>query len=225
MTKSSNEILIELVAMADRFDHAGDFDKATKIDSTIKSMAKGRGRPSAPMKGLDEDVKEALVKFLHNVSKRLKASQDDLQELFRRMRYFDQSDSLKPLGLDKAMKDMAETQSCIDSAKERLYSMTFGGGKGGLSKLLEKLEDAGESAGESADDMPNHKPAEFFDSRQPVDDMAKDEPELESIEPKDESESKEEVSPEERDEETEALEEFWKNYEQLESFEDDEETE
>ena len=205
MTKSPNEILVELVAMADRFDQAGDFDKAAKVDTAIKSFA--RGRPKAPMKGLDEDVKEALVKFLHSVSKRLKASQDDLEELFRRLRYFDQADAIKPLGLEKALKDMADTQSCVDGAKERLYSMTFGGGKGGLNKLLEKLE----GGGESADDMPNHKPTEFFDSRQPADDLAKDEPELE-----------EEASPEELSDEKEALEEFWKTYEDLESFEDEE---
>jgi hypothetical protein len=173
------------------------------------------------MKGLDEDVKEGLVKFLHSVSKRLKASQDDLQELFRRMRYFDQSDFLKPLGLDKAMRDMQDTQSCVDSAKERLYSMTFGGGRGGLNKLLEKLE----APGDSADDMPDHKPAEFFDSRQPADDLVKNEneTELDTVEPKDETEPKEESSSlEELGEEKEALEEFWKNYEELESFEDEE---
>lgn len=206
MTKSTDEILVELVAMADRFDQSGDFDKAAKVDATIKSFA--RGRPKAPLKGLDEDVKEALVKFLHSVSKRLKASQDDLEELFRRLRYFDQADAIKPLGLEKALKDMADTQSCVDGAKERLYSMTFGGGKGGMAKLLEKLE----SGGESADDMPNHKPNEFFDSRQLADDFAKDEAKPEAEEP-----TSEELSDEE-----EALEEFWKNYEELESFEDEE---
>lgn len=202
MTKLSDKIISELVTLADDFDQSGQFNMAAKVDDTIKSFA--RGRPKAPLKGLDDDVKESLITFLHNAGKRLKASQGDLQELFRRLRYFDQAESIKPLGLEKALKDMGDTQACIDTAKEKLYGMTFGGGKAGMGKLLDKLDDGGDNL----DDAPAHSPLDFFDSRQ-----GGEEPAQEPVE--------EEPSSEEKEEEEEALTEFWKHYDELEAFEDD----
>lgn len=133
------EIINTLIKMADGFDASGDFEKAARVDDTIKSIARGRP-PKAPLKSLDDNVKKSLVKFLHNVGKRMKESNDDLQELSRRMRYFDKINVLKPFGLDQAMKDISHTQKCVDAAKEKLYVLTFGGGKSSLNKFLEKLD-------------------------------------------------------------------------------------
>jgi len=208
MAHLSKDIISELVVMADRFDQNGQFDMAAKVDTTIRSMA--RGRPKSPLKNLDDDVKESLVKFLHNISKRMEASKNDLEELFRRMRYFDVADSAKPLGLDKALKDLSRVQECVDAGKESLHGM-LGGNKSNLKALIEKLNDGEDDANDL--EVPKHNPLDFFDSRQDDEDEAEDE---------DES-GEEEPSAKELEEKDEALQEFWKNYEELESFEDDEE--
>jgi len=155
--KMSQELFSSLIVMADRFDSEGKFAMAAKIDNTLKSLA--RGRPRSPLKGLDEDTKKDLVKFLHNIGKRMSSSTSDLEELFRRMRYFDVADSAKPLGLDKVFKDLVRVQECVDTGKESLHSM-LGGNKSELKSLLEELE------GDYAEDEPEHNPLDFFNSRQ-----------------------------------------------------------
>lgn len=166
--KMSQELLDSLIVMADKFDAEGKFAMAAKIDDTLRSIA--RGRPKSPLKGLDEDTKKDLVKFLHNIGKRMSSSKNDLEELFRRMRYFDVAESAKPLGLDKAFKDMDRVQQCVDSGKESLHAM-LGGNKSELRSLLEALE------GDNAEDESEHNPMDFFNSREETETVPQEETE------------------------------------------------
>lgn len=214
--KMSQELLASLIVMADKLDAEGKFAMAAKIDSTLKSMA--RGRPKSPLKGLDEDTKKDLVKFLHNIGKRMSSSKSDLEELFRRMRYFDVAESAKPLGLDKAFKDMDRVQQCVDAGKESLHAM-LGGNKSDLKSLLEALE------GDNVEDEPDHNPLEFFNSREETDSAS----EPESMDDPDDGtdleadvESAEMVGMMDEDEGGEEYEEFEENDELLRDFWGDE---
>lgn len=114
----------ELIRMADKFDREGKFDLAEAVDSAI--AAKKAARPAVPLKNLNDDVKKNLIVFLVDAEDSVKKSNKGLNELFRRMRYFDIGDSIKDLGLDKVVKDMSKTQECLDNAKKDFYVMTFG---------------------------------------------------------------------------------------------------
>lgn len=208
--KLDQQIVSSLIVMADKFDAEGDFTMAAKVDSTIRSMA--RGRPKSPLKNLDDDVKESLVKFLHNISKRMEASKSDLEELFRRMRYFDVADSAKGLGLEKALKDMDKVQQCVDSGKESLHGM-LGGNKSELKALIDKLDDGGDAADDDLDPV-EHNPLDFF-----AEQSAKDEKSEEDI--KEELDSDEPDQDEISEEDLEELDAFWDDWND-ETFEGDE---
>ena len=217
--KLEQEILSSLIVMADKLDAKDEIDGVFVIDDVIKSAAKGR--PRAPMKGLDDDVKEDLVKFLFNITKRMVASKKDLTELFRRMRYFDVADSAKPLGLDKALKNMSLVQDCADNSAEALHSM-LGGNKASFKSLLEKLN-GGDGCEDIDLDEVDHKPLDFFNSREETDEPTEpselDEPaeQDEKIEVDgdmvDEIEELIEEDDELSDEDKEELEEFWNEFE------------
>lgn len=217
--------------MADDFDAAGDFEKAARVDETIKVMA--RGRHKATLKGLDDNVKRSLIKFLHNVSKRMKESNDDLQELFKRMRYFDHVNVLKPFGLDKAIKDIGDTQKCVDAAKEKIYILTYGGGKSSLNKLLEKLDtDNAKDKSFKKDDkddkdekickycMGEGFSGPFGDTCGHCDGSGL-EIEMPPDYDYDDDGKNEKPTEEELDEEEEALAELWKSYDDLESSDEE----
>lgn len=111
-----------LVKLSDKFDQEKKHDLADAVDEVIKSAA----RPKAPLKKMDEDVKKDLMRFLTTVKKNMEDSMESLEELFRRLRYFDIGDIVKELGLDKAIKDMKKTHDCVDGASKTMYALTHG---------------------------------------------------------------------------------------------------
>ena len=112
-----------LITIANQLDQKGKHELADAVDKVVKSAA---GRPKAPLKSLDEDVKKDLIKFLATVKKNMESSAEALEELFRRLRYFDIADVVKDLGLDKVLKDMEKTQDCMDNATKSMFSMIHG---------------------------------------------------------------------------------------------------
>jgi hypothetical protein len=116
-----------LIKMADKFDQEGKYEMAEKIDSALKNLVKkDAARPKAPLKGLKDDVKKNLVLFIIDADKNMSSGIGRLKELFRRLRYFDLDDSVRDLCLDKVVKEMEKTQSCLDSAKKSFYTLVFG---------------------------------------------------------------------------------------------------
>ena len=158
MTKKVNELLKELVKMADDLDQSGKDDLTTSVDNVIESFA---ARPKAPLKGLSDDVKKALLVFIHDAGKNTGDSIGKLNEFFRRLRYFDVANSIKDMGLDKVVGDMKKTQDCLDSAKSKFYEMTHG--KRPSKSDLEGLfaDDSGKELNDSSD---------FFDAQYDTDD-------------------------------------------------------
>lgn len=184
----------KLIQLADKFDQEGKFDMALAVDKVLKSKA---ARTKPPLKGLKDDVKKSLIVFLLDAEESNQKSCKGLGELFRRMRYFDISDSIKELGLDKVLKEMQKTQDCLDTAKKDFYTMTFGKkpSRADLSNLLEQLgkEKAKLDDGQEALDFFNSDDAAALDS-----------PGVHLQEDLDEEDVKE-IYKEELDEETEAL--------------------
>jgi len=146
-----------LVKLADEFDRDGKHDLADAIDKILTTA----GRPKAPLKGLKDDVKKSLILFLVDADKNIKSSTKGLNELFRRMRYFDIDDTIKDLGLDKVVKEMEKTQDCLDGAKKDFYAMTFGKSpsRADIEKLIEDLgikEDDADDGQEALDFFAQH---------------------------------------------------------------------
>lgn len=138
-------------------------------DGATKTAA---GRPKAPLRKLDDDVKKDLMKFLTTVKKNMEESVDALEELFRRMRYFDIDDMVKELGLDKVIKDMEKTNDCMDNATKTMYALTHGK-KPSKSDMEQMAEDFGLKSD------PRESPLEFFDRKKPEGEPGFDEREVE----------------------------------------------
>lgn len=109
--------------MADEFDRQGKIELAAAVDDAIKSFA---ARPKAPLKKMDEQRKEDLLKFLGTVCENLEESVTSLEELFRRLRYFGIDGEVKGLNLDEALKDMKDLSACMDGASRKFYEFSFG---------------------------------------------------------------------------------------------------
>ena len=144
-----------LVKLADKFDQEGKYDLASVVDGVILSTA---ARNKAPLKDLDEDVKKDLLKFLHTVQKNMKNSMTALDEFFRRLRYFDIGDTVREMGLDKALKEMEKTHDCIDNAGRSMYTMAYGRrpSKSDMAQMADDFSIA-------RDEKPN--PLSFFESQ------------------------------------------------------------
>lgn len=117
------EVRAALVKMADEFDQSGQHDLAAEIDTTLKSFS---ARPKAPLKKLDDKVKKNLIVFVHDADQNNAKSIKGLNELFRRLRYFNFSDSAKDLGLERVVKDMEKTQEGLEVAKKRFFELMHG---------------------------------------------------------------------------------------------------
>ena len=159
-----SELISTLIVLADKFDQEGKDKLADAVDEVLTSIA---ARPAAPLKGLDEDVKKDLLKFLHKSEQNTKDSQADLEELMRRLRYFDVADYTKDMSLDRIFKDISKVQECLDGAKKKMYELSFGKkpSRGDLDQLVKDLD------GDAANDgSGGHDPLEFFNSQQAADD-------------------------------------------------------
>jgi hypothetical protein len=196
-----NKIRSVLVKMADEFDQERKFDLASEVDRALKSFS---ARPKAPLKKLDDKVKKNLIIFVHDADQNNSKSIKSLNELFRRLRYFDFSDSAKDLGLDKIVKDMEKTQEGLESAKKRFFELMHGKkpSKKDLEEMFNNIVDAVKH-----DEGQNT--LDFFDAN------SDDEKAIDAEDSNDECDSTEEV--EMSDEMEEELEKF------LEGIEEDEE--
>lgn len=176
MHKTEADVRSLLVKMADKYDQAGQHDLAAEIDRALKSLS---ARPKAPLKKLDDDIKKNLIVFIHDADQNNSKSIKGLNELFRRLRYFNFADTSKELGLDKVVKDMEKTQECLDGAKKRFYEVMHGRkpSRQNLKELFEGLSEDAEEQGA----------LDFFDE-QLKKEAPEDESELESPEDEDEQE-------------------------------------
>lgn len=146
-----------LITIANDLDQNGKHDLANAVDSIIKSAA---GRPRAPHRDLDEDVKKDLMKFLSTVQYNMSTSVDTLGELFRRLRYFGIDDVIKQLGLDKVIKDMSRVDQLMSNAVRSMYTLT--NGRKPSNKDMEQMaEDFGLTGGGTP------SPLDFFNSQNP----------------------------------------------------------
>jgi hypothetical protein len=199
----------QLVRLADKFDREGKTDLADAIDRMLSTAS----RQKAPLKNLDEDVKKDLLKFVHRVKKNIEDSAEALEEFFRRLRYFDVGDSVKELKLDKVLKDLEKTQECMDSAGKTMYALTYG--KHPSKSDMEQLADDFETS-----DGKKMSPLEFFESQ------SGKSRNLDELEERDEEGLREMergmYGDEEGDVSEEELEVFWQPEPDLEDDEDDE---
>jgi hypothetical protein len=131
-------MLKKLIKLADKLDAEGKHDLAEQVDETIAVFS---ARKKAPMKHLDEKVKKDLVGFVHKVEKSLDESAKSLEELFRRLRYFDLSHLIKETGLDKMVGNIKNTHSCIGDATKKIYELSYGKrpGKGDVEQMVEDI--------------------------------------------------------------------------------------
>lgn len=160
----------KLVILADKLDREGKHELADAIDQLLITAA---GRPKAPLKGLGEDVKKDLLKFIHRVKDNAKNSSDSLEELGRRLRYFNAGHFMKELGLEKAVKDLGKVQECADMAMKSMYAMSYG--KSPTSSDMEQMADDFNDPG--GQDIPS--PLDFFSSQEGIPQPSFDERELE----------------------------------------------
>jgi hypothetical protein len=146
MRQTEADIRSLLVKMADNFDQTGNYDLAQEVDRTLKSFS---ARPKAPLKKLDDDVKKNLIVFIHDADQNNAKSIKGLNELFRRLRYFNFADTSKELGLDKVVKEMEKTQDCLDGAKKRFYEIMHGRkpSKQNLKELFEDIDEESDEQG------------------------------------------------------------------------------
>ena len=135
-----DEIIKELVNMADEFDRQGKVELAAAVDDAIKSFA---ARPKAPLKKMDEKHKKDLLGFLGTVCENLQSSVSSLEELSKRLRYFGIDNEVKGLKLGDALKSMKELSDCMDGASRKFYEFSFGKkpSKDYLKDLKEKKDD------------------------------------------------------------------------------------
>lgn len=160
-------MLKTLTKLADRFDAEGKEDLANEVDNVISVFS---ARKKAPLKHLDEKVKKDLMGFVHKVEKNLKDSVDSLEELFRRLRYFDLGSLPKETGLDKTVLELKKIDECVDGAAKKIYELSFGKrpGKGDIEQML--------------DDEPDTDSLSFFESQVEPKEEEKEEPEKEEEE-------------------------------------------
>lgn len=147
----------KLVILADKLDREGKHELADAIDQLLITAA---GRPKAPLKGLGEDVKKDLLKFIHRVKGNAKNSSDSLEELGRRLRYFNAGHFMKELGLEKAVKDLDKVQECADGAFRSMYALTYG--KSPTNSDVEQMAD--DFSDQDNDEIPS--PLDFFSSQE-----------------------------------------------------------
>ena len=157
------------VKLADELDAKGEFELADQIDDLVSTAS---GRNKAPLKGLDDDVKKDLMKFVHTVKDNIEDSIKALEELFRRLRYFDLVDEVKDIGLDKMLKELSATQYSADAAVRSIFSKTHGK-KPSNSDISQMAEDFGKK-----NSVPT-TPTEFFTSLKGEEDV-----EIEEVEDK-----------------------------------------
>jgi hypothetical protein len=120
-----DEIIKELVKMADRFDNAGQTKLAAAVDETILSLA-ARPKSNKPLKKMDDKVKDELFKFLGCVCNDMTDSVKALEELMRRLRYFNVDGEVKGLKLPDMLKEVKELSDKINGATHKMYEMAFG---------------------------------------------------------------------------------------------------
>lgn len=120
---TKNEALATLVKLADKFDNTEREDIADAIDDTLASFA---SRVRAPLKNLDDELKKGLLIFITDADANTTKSKKGLEELLRRMRYFDLADNIKDLGIDKIIKQMDGTAGYLGDVKRRLYELMHG---------------------------------------------------------------------------------------------------
>lgn len=188
----------ELVRLADKLDQEGKHDLADAVDQTLQATA--AGRPKAPLKNLDEDVKKDLLKFVHRVKENISDSMEALEELFGRLRYFDITDDVKDLGLDKVLKELEKNHDAIDGAFGTMYSRTHGK-KPSKSDIEQMAEDFGGKP------KLERNPLEFFESQSNY----RDPLELEKREEEGLRELEQETMPEEEEGLDEELDSFWED--------------
>ena len=128
-----------LIKLADKFDQEGKDELADMIDEMLVVNAT---RPKAPLKKLDEAVKKDLLKFINKVKKNVGDSAEALEELFRRLRYFNIANIVKDMDLDKVLVDVKKTHQCMDSASKKMYELSYGRrpGKSDLEQMAKDVE-------------------------------------------------------------------------------------
>ena len=136
----SDKYLAVLTKLADKYDRDGKFELSDAVDETIKALA---ARPKAPLKGMDEKVKKDFLKFVNKAVDSLQESKDGLEELRRRLRYFDVADSAKGIGLDQAIQDMHDLHGCMSDANRKMFELCFGKkpSRGDLEKLKAEMKE------------------------------------------------------------------------------------
>jgi len=136
----SDKYLAVLTKLADKYDRDGKFELSDAVDETIKALA---ARPKAPLKGMDEKVKKDFLKFVNKAVDSLQESKDGLEELRRRLRYFDVADSAKGIGLDQAIQDMHSLHSGMSDANRKMFELCFGKkpSKGDLERLKAEMKE------------------------------------------------------------------------------------
>lgn len=171
MKKTENmDIINKLIKMADRFDQEGKLDLAQKVDETILSLA---ARKKAPLKKMDEKVKHNLLNFVMDAKDKVGASVDNLEELFRRLRYFDVLDATKGTKLDKTLSDMKSVHLCLCDAGDKMFEVCFGRkpSKSDLEKLKKNKEEKEDNAEDTFEfarkDKPTLPPTNVPDEPEP----------------------------------------------------------
>jgi hypothetical protein len=136
----SEKYLAALTKLADKYDRDGKFELSDAVDETIKALA---ARPKAPLKGMDDKVKKDFLKFVNKAVDSLKESKDGLEELRRRLRYFDVADSAKGIGLDQAIEDMHSLHNGMSDANRKMFELCFGKkpSKGDLERLKNEMKE------------------------------------------------------------------------------------
>jgi len=198
----------KMVELADRLDREGKYELADAVDGLFSTAA---GRPRAPLKKMDDKVKKNLLKFLHDAETNMGDSIDGLEELFRRLRYFDLSGNIKEMGLDKMLKDIGKVETSLSEAKKKFYELTHGK-KPLKDEMNAMFSDDGED--QSADD-----PIEFFKGQNAFDfddtDFSVKEEDGGEVEPTDEELEAIEDEPEEDDLDIEELMRFLEDENEL----------
>jgi len=157
-----------LISLADKFDQEGKGHLSEAIDDVLTSTA----GPKAPLKKMDDEVKKELLKFLCDSEKRMTSATGDLEELTRRLRYFDLSHYAKDMGIDRTLKDISKVISSLAEAKVKMFEISFGKkpSQDDLRKLVNEFE------GDAADDgNGKHSPQAFFGKQQLADDTVPEE--------------------------------------------------
>ena len=145
-SKQNDEVIKTLICLADSLDHEDKSELAEEVDKALSSFA---ARPKAPLKGLDDHVKENLIKFLVDSRDNLSHSVNNVEEFFRRLKYFGVDSIIKDIGLDKMLVGLKGVHTESEEAVRRFYELTHGR-KPGKNDLGKK------------DEMPEQDAKDFF---------------------------------------------------------------